>query len=49
MTLDTFLNSMIIDDTSQQELKEIICKFKFVQKLFYKYEELFSRIGVYIM
>jgi len=35
-----------VDDTIQQELKELVGKFKFIQKLFYKYEELFLKMAL---
>jgi len=37
---------VVVDDIIQQELRELVAKFKFIQKLFYKYEELFAKIGL---
>lgn len=36
----------MVDDTINQELRELVGKFKFIQKLFYKYEELFLKIAI---
>ena len=36
---------MIIDDTVKEELKEISVVFKFNQKLFYKFIQLFDEMG----
>ena len=46
LSLDNFLMVVVVDDIIQQELRELVAKFKFIQKLFYKYEELFAKIGL---
>lgn len=46
LCLDKFLTVVILDDNIHQELRELVVKFKFVQKLFYKYEELFLKLSL---